>query len=279
MADGKEGQDVRVDGGAPDSGAGAGGGEDTTTRTQPQGDGNGSDAGNGNSGEGSGDGAGNDQGGSGSGEGQGDDERLNPRTGKPWTLDEMSQRFRESAAGARDLLKDKQTLTKERDDAVGKIAQLEKDMADLRAIAEGKNPEGLKAADVQAQLTQTSQELALLKESASLDAFEKGEPLATGALRESLKSLARANPKESLKDLWDANLKAGAEAAAAKKKADDEARKKGQGDQGKGTSTREPASGGNTVSGTKGDTGLSLEEFNALPVVKRKALMEKYGIS
>ena len=33
------------------------------------------------------------------------------------------------------------------------------------------------------------------------------------------------------------------------------------------------------MKGTRGDTGKTLEEFNALPVAERKALMEKYGIA
>lgn len=191
----------------------------------------------------------------------------------------LKEKFGASTAGAQALLTENTTVKNERDTLAGKITTLEKEMADLRTVAEGKNPEGVAALDAQAQLKTMSEQLALLKESSALDSFERTVPLATGELRESLKNLARANPNTPLQELWDKNLKAGAEAAEAKRKEDDDKRKKGAGDQGKGTSTREPAGGGNTVKGTKGDTGLTLDEFNALPVAKRALLIEKHGIA
>lgn len=214
-----------------------------------------------------------------SGSGGDGDDSINPATGKPFTADEWRDKFRHSAAGAQDLLTKNNTLTGERDAERAKVAKLEQDMADLRAIAEGKNPEGVKAADLQAQLKETSETLALLKEKGQLDDFEKANPLATGALRESLKNLARANPTADLQKLWDDNLKAGAEAADKQRKDADEARRKGASDQGKGTSTREHGSNGDTLKGTKGDTGLTLAEFNALPVAKRGELIKRYGLS
>ena len=284
MADesGKGGQDLNIDEAARAAAAGG-----TGTQT-PEG-GSGSGAGNGKSDKGNAGGTGT-EGGS-EGEGSGADPYAPDADGKythpenktkvdaPAMIAYLKEKFGASTAGAQELLSQNNTIKSERDTAQGTIAKLEKDMADLRLVAEGKNPEGLKAADIQAQLAKTSEELALIKESSSLDVFEKSVPLASGKVRESLKALARANPKESLQSLYDTHLKAGAEAAEAKRVADEEARKKGAGDKGKGTSTREPASGGHTVSGTRGDTGLSLEEFNALPVMKRKALIDKYGIS
>lgn len=270
-ASGAGGQDLNIDAAAQAAADGRKG-------TQPQDGGKGADAGDGHTDAGADRGAGTDEDTSGKG-GSDAEDRINPRTGKPWTLDEMSTRFKESASGARELLDKYKVLEGERDANSGKIAKLEKDLADLKAIAEGKNPEGLKAHEIQAKFAETSEKLALLTEKSTLDDFERSTPLATGTVRDSLKALARANPTASLQKLYDENLKAGAEAAEAKRKADIEARKKGAGDKGKGTSTREPASGGNTVSGTKGDTGLSLEEFNALPVLKRKTLIDKYGIA
>lgn len=191
----------------------------------------------------------------------------------------LKDKFGASTAGAQQLLTENTTIKGERDTAQGEIATLKKSIEDLTKIAEGKNPEGLKAHEAQAQLAEMSTKLALLTEGSALDAFERTTPLATGTVRESLKALARANPKDSLQSLYDNHLKAGAEAADTKRKADEEARKKAAGDKGKGTSTKEPAGGGNTVQGSKGDTGLTLEEFNALPVSKRKGLIEKYGIA
>lgn len=239
---------------------------------------------------GSGDGTGNG-GGDGAG-GQGDNDALTPDAdGKVIHPDSKEKitplelatyyrtKFGESSKGAQDLLTKITTAEGERDTYKGDITKLTKDLTDLKAIAEGKNPEGLKSHEIQAKLNETTEALALIREAQALDAFEKGTPLATGTVRESLKALARANPKESLQKLYDENLKAGADAAEVTRLAKIEAQKKGAGDQGKGTSTREPASGGKTVTGSKGDTGLTLEEFNALPVSKRGALMKQYGIS
>ena len=279
MTDGQGGQDVRIDGGAGELGDGAAAaaaaaaGESTQTRTAHAP----ADGGDTKTEGGDGTGTGTEKNGSEAGE-EGEDS-INPATGKPFTADEWRDKFRASASGAQALLKDKQTIEGERDAERAKVAKLEKDFVELKAIAEGKNPEGVQAHEAQTKLKEMSETLALLTEKGHLDDFERTNPLATGDLRESLKNLARAQPTKSLQELWDSTLKAGAEAAAAKRKTDDEARKKAAGDKGKGTSTREPASNGNTVVGTKGDTGLTLEEFNALPVAKRGAMMQKYGIS
>jgi hypothetical protein len=190
----------------------------------------------------------------------------------------LRDKFGASTAGAQDLLTKNATLEGQVKDYEGKMAALEKEKLELTAIAEGKNPEGLKGKELQDALESNAKELAVLKEDGALDKFERSNPLATGKSREALKALARANPSTDMQKLWDDNLKAGAEAEAAAAKAATEARDKGASDQGTGTSTREVGSGGNTLKGTRGDTGITLEEFNALPVAKRGALIEKYGI-
>lgn len=184
--------------------------------------------------------------------------------------------FAASTRGAQELL----TKISTADEAhKGEIGTLTKKVEELTKLAEGKNPEGLSALEIKDKLEQTTRELVVLKETQNLDAFEKTNPLATGKQRESLKALARANPTTALQDLWDTHLKPGAEATAAADKAKKDALKKGAGEKGKGTSTREPASSGTTVAGSRGDTGLTLAEFNAKPVAERRALMEKYGIN
>ena len=276
----KSGQDVNIEEVAQS-------GSQHSTQTR-EGEG-GSGAGNGKPATGT-EGAGTGDGGSAGGEGESDAftpdkdvKYTHPETKQPTDLVTITKYYRDqfgaSTKGAQDLLTQKATAEGERDTEKGKVAELSKKIEELTAIAEGKNPEGLKAHEIQAKLNETSEKLALVTESQALDSFERATPLATGAVRESLKALARANSSKSLQELYDANLKAGAEAAEAKRKADIEANKKGAGDKGKGTSTREPAGGGNTVQGTKGDTGLTLEEFNALPVAKRKGLIEKFGIN
>lgn len=212
--------------------------------------------------------------GEGSGEGTGEEkDNINPDTKKPYTADEWRDKFRNSAKGAQDLLDQKKVLEGTVSEREAKITDLEKEIVQLREIAEGKNPEGLKLADLQAELAKVTNESALTKEERMLDQFEKAVPLAS-TVREALKNLARANPKESLQKLYDENLKAGAEAKSEKAKQDDDKRNKGASDKGKGTSTREPS--GDTVKTPSGyDTGLSLEEFNKLPIEKRRELLAK----
>lgn len=186
--------------------------------------------------------------------------------------------FGASTRGAQDLLTKVSAAEGATAAERAKVAELTTKVEELTKLAEGKNPEGLSALEIKGKLEETTKELVVLKETQALDAFEKTTPLATGKMRESLKALARANPTSSLQDLWDNNLKAGAEADAAAEKARKDAQHKGAGEKGKGTSTREPARGGDTVRGNKGDTGLTLAEFNKLPVNERRALMEKFDI-
>lgn len=239
-------------------------------------------------GSGADDGAGKPGGGTGDGSGEGDafaadkdGKYLHPETKQPVDAIELARyyhgQFGNSTRGAQDLLSKNKTLEGERDTARGLVAKLETDFAKMKEIAEGKNPEGVNLADLEARYKETATELALIKENSALDGFEKAVPLAASK-REALRSLARANPTKSLQELWDANLKAGAEAEKAAADAKAETQRKAAGEKGKGTSTREPARGGDTVRGNKGDTGLTLAEFNKLPVNERRALMEKFDI-
>lgn len=238
-------------------------------------------AGNGKPAEGEGSGAGGADDGQTPGAGDGEGNYAHPESGAKISADELIEyykgQFSASASGANTLLETNKTLTSEIDQSKGTIADLTKKIADLTAIAEGKNPSGLEASKLQEQLAEATKEIALIKENSLLDSFEKTVPLAAGK-RDSLKTLARANPSKSLQELWDSNLKAGAEAEEAKRVADEKARKEGAGDKGKGTSTREPAGGGDTVKGPKGDSGMTLEEINKLPVVERGKIFAKIGL-
>lgn len=249
------------------------------------------DAGDGKSdgGDGSGTGTGEGQGAGGEGESDAFTPGADGKYTHPETKEKVDDvaiigkyyrdKFSASTAGAQQLLDKVSTAEGAATTYKGEVDALTKKVSELTALAEGKNPEGLKAHEIQEQLADAHKRLAVLTEEQALDRFEKAVPLATGKLRDSLKALMRANPTEAPQKLWDDNLKAGAEAAAAAEKARIDAQKKGAGEKGKGTSTREPAGGGDTVRGTRGDTGLTLAEFNAKPVAERKALMEKFGIN
>ncbi len=249
----------------PGGGSGAGGSDTKPKPGEAGGTGTGGDSG-----------AGGDQDGP-----DADGKYTHPDTKTKVDASEMVKYYRDkfgaSTAGAQALLAEKTALSSDLDTSKAGIAKLEKEMADLRALADGKNPEGLKAADIQKRLDDTAEKLALVTEEASLDKFERTNPLAA-QVRDALKALARSNPKDSLQKLYDANLKAGVEATEAKRVADEEARKKGQSDSGAGTSTREPGAGGDTVQGPKGDTGLTQAEFDKLPVAERGRLLSKIGL-
>lgn len=205
---------------------------------------------------------------------KGGEDDINPDTKKPYTSQEWKKKFSDSASGVQKLLDEINILKTNSDQSQAKEEELNKKIEELTKLAEGKNPEGLKASELQTQLSKLTQDHALLKEDKELDSFEKTVPLAS-TKREALKALARANPKEKLQKLWDDYLKAGAEAEAIalKKKKDD--LKKGAGDKGNGTSTREMATGQTVVTDSGHDTGYSLEDFNKLPVAKRKELLAK----
>lgn len=278
-----ERQDINISNGKGQSG---GGGEAEKTSTQTREGEAGGEGGNTTTHEGGEEGAGTG-GGEGAG-GSGDGDVLTPdKDGKvihPETKEKVDpvvvaayyrDQFAASTRGAQDLLTKISTADETHK---GEIVALTTKVEELTKLAEGKNPEGLTALQIKEQLDKTTKELVVLKETQTLDAFEKVTPLATGALRESLKALMRANPTVAPQKLWDDNLKAGADAAKAAADAKKKAQKDGAGERGKGTSTRESAGGGATVRGNKGDTGLTLEEFNKLPVAERGILLNKFDI-
>lgn len=197
---------------------------------------------------------------------------IHPDTKAEATADEVIEyfkgKFSGSTTGAQQLLGEKKILETKIGELGATVDESKQKIEEYRKVAEGVNPEGLKLVDLQNELAESNKKVALLTETSALDAFEKSVPLAA-TKRDALRSLARANPKTPLQELWDSNLKAGAEAEVARKAGKKETQKKSASDTGKGTSTREPA--GDTV----GNTGLSLKEFNKLPVSERQKLLAK----
>lgn len=214
--------------------------------------------------------------------GEDEDDSINPDTGKPFTAEEWRDKFRESSRGANGLLERTKVLetdlAKVKADGEAAIKAKEdehnKVVADLRAIAEGKNPEGLSIADLNAKLKTTSDELVVIKENGQLDTFLAGTKV-DGAtnFKEALRALSRANPSTPLDKLWGDNLKAGAEAAAAAIAAKRKTTKEGASDSGRGSSSREHAKTGGVAG-----TGMSPEEFRKLPLAKRKDILQKAGM-
>lgn len=209
----------------------------------------------------------------------GDDEHkddINPDTGQPFTAEEWRDKFRASAKGANDLLEAKKTLeadiAKVRADSDKTLQEKEKEIADLRALAEGKNPEGVSLLDLQKKYGEVASKLAISEENKMLDDFIASTKIAgADSFKETLRALSRSNPSLPIATLWDNNLKVAATAAAEAAKMRDTTRKGSASDSGRGASSREH------TKDQVGNTGLSLEEFNRLPVAKRKELLDKAG--
>lgn len=213
-------------------------------------------------------------------EGQGEDaadaegKYVHPETKAKVSADDMISyykgKFAGSTSGANELLGKNETLTKEIGEVKATSDSLKKEMEEVREIAAGKNPEGLQLHDLNKKLTDTTNALALEKEERALDNFFGSVKIEGAASRrEALRALARSNPSTPLQKLWDENLKAAAESDATKAAEKRTSQKKNASEKTTGTSTREPA--GETV----GNTGLTLKQFNALPVAERQKLLAK----
>lgn len=207
---------------------------------------------------------------------KGSAEDINPDTGHPYTAEEWRDQFRASAKGANELLEANKTLeleiAKVREDDDKTLKEKETEIATLRTLAEGKNPDGLSLHDLRKKYDEVAGKLAHNERNTALDTFLASTKIdGAPSFKETLRALAQANPATPLATLWDNNLKAGAEAAAAAKKAADTTRRGSAPDSGKGTTSRE--SKGETVA----NTGLSTAEFNALSVAKRRDLLTKAG--
>lgn len=199
---------------------------------------------------------------------------INPDTGKPFTIEEWRDKFRASASGANQLLNEKKTLEADiarvRADSDKTLKEKDDEIARLRGVAEGKNPDGLSLLDLQKKFGDVSGELSSIKENGILDTFLASTKIAgADSFKETLRALARSNPTVPVQTLWDNNLKVAATAAAVAAKERDTTRKGSESDSGRGTSSREHK--GETV----GNTGLTLAEFNKLPVSKRRDLLAK----
>jgi hypothetical protein len=198
-----------------------------------------------------------------SGEGDGDE-------GDGKNID-YKTKFSESTKEAQRLLGEIKTAQDLTAQEKARGVELEKQLKEIREVAEGKNPEGLKLVDLQRQLAETTQSFALEKEERMLDSFFADvKTEGASSKKEALRALKRAQPNTSLVSLWDEHFKAGVEAAAKAKQDKKTDKKKNASETGKGTSGREPAAGE-----TVGNTGYTLDEFNKLPVAKRRSLLAK----
>lgn len=196
-----------------------------------------------------------------------------PDNGEPkdWAkeYESLEARYKESSAEGIRLSKE----IKAREDAIiaekARAANLEKELKEIDEIAKGANPQGYDAHQMRKQYETISTELASIKEVGALDTFTAANPDAAQH-REALRDLGRAFPGKDYQTLWTTHFGPVIEAnkvLAGQKKA----RGSAAADDGRGTSTGEPAG-----KGTIG--GYTSEQFNKLPLEKRRDILKKEGI-
>ncbi len=138
---------------------------------------------------------------------------------------------------------------------------LEKDSEDLANI----NPDGSRLLKTEKTVEQIQRELLLDKEERELNSFVQSLPEAKSHA-EALKSLGRANPKASYKDLWEKHFlpvfEAGKEASKNQRKKD----------------TQVETNVGNQTPAPAEEHTFTVEQFNKLPIEKRKEFFKKMGM-
>ena len=152
-----------------------------------------------------------------------------------------------------------------------KTKQVDKLLEENAALLEklkAEKPEVFDNVALQKQLKDNTEKLALIQEKSMLDEFVADNPLAK-PFRSKLQSLARAFPDKSIADLYNENYKDVAEAKKEDGDKDLQKKRDGQGDKGKGA-TKEPTDGK--------IGGYSLDEFNKLPVAKRRQIALENGL-
>lgn len=200
-------------------------------------------------------------------EDKGSDKDTDPDEGKDI---DYKDKFANSTRENQRILEENNTLQSARKGDGATIERLNKEMEDLRKIAEGSNPEGLEKFDLKKSADDNARQLAELKLENEIDRFVSKTPGADER-REALKNLAKVFPTKSLADIWGENFKGVGDAVAKAKEDKTTSQKKTQPEKGKGTSTKEP--GGETIA------GMPVAEFNKLSVSERRSALIKAGIS
>ena len=148
-----------------------------------------------------------------------------------------------------------------------KAESYQRERDDALARLQAEQPETFDTLTMKKQLDTTVQQLAELKEKAQLDDFIADQPLAKSH-REALKNFGRAFPDKSLDSIWGENFKDIVEA-----RQEIQEKKKTR------TAASQPDRGGATAEpGKKTIGGYSEDEFNKLPVMKRREILDKAGI-
>jgi hypothetical protein len=170
-------------------------------------------------------------------------------------------KFTESSKEAMRLLDENKKLQVDLEAERQARQALEKDSEDLANI----NPDGSRLLKTEKTVEQIQKELLLEKEERELNSFVQLTPEAKSHA-EALKSLGRANPKASYKDLWEKHFlpifEAGKEASKSQRKKD----------------TQVETNVGNQTPAPAEEHTFTVEQFNALPLEKRREFFKKMGM-
>ena len=168
-------------------------------------------------------------------------------------------KFSESSAEAQRLLDEKKRLQAEKEEKERELRERTEELERLReeneALASG-NPEAYDTVKLKKSLEEIKKQVLIEREERELQDYIRRNPQAE-AHKEALRKLGR-HSKLSYDKIWAENFKPVYDRMAEKKGAV-------QSEKGKGNMSQEPSS------------EIDLEEFNKLPLAKRKAYLKKMG--
>ena len=191
----------------------------------------------------------------------GEPEEKGTEGGEPASEEEdYKKKFSESTREAQRLLEENKVLKADTEKTKSRIDELEKQEQERVKLLEEENPDAAKIYKLEKSIDDLKKSILLGKEERDVLDFIGSEPRADVA-KEGLKRLMRVNPAKSPKELWEENFLPVIEAFGKSKAG----RKAGQPETGKGSMSGEPI------------TELG-EEFNRLPLEKRRAYFKKRGL-
>lgn len=175
--------------------------------------------------------------------------------------EDYKKKFSESSREAQRLFEENKVLKAESEQTNVRLAELEQIEEEKQRLLEEENPDAAKIHKLEKSIDEVKKSILLEKEDKDVSSFISSESRAV-ASKEALKRLMRVNPFKSPKELWEENFLPAIETAV-KSKAGKGA---GQPETGKGSMSGEPIA------------ELELEEFNKLPLEKRKAYFKRIGL-
>ena len=181
--------------------------------------------------------------------------------GEPASEEEdYKKKFSESTRENQRILEENKVLKVESEKTKVRLDELEKQEWERVKLLEEENPDAAKIYKLEKSIDDLKKSILLDKEEKEVLAFIGSEPRAEAA-KEGLKRLMRVNPTKSPKELWEENFLPAIDAFVKSKAG----KKAGKPETGKGSMSGEPI------------TELG-EEFNKLPLEKRRAYFKKRGL-